>query len=80
MKNIVYTTGHLGQQSRDKLSKPTSEWVSALPYPSDIVLAPFLRSGTTMAACIELGRRCTGIEANGEYVEIVKSRLEIIGR
>ncbi len=41
----------------------------------DWVLDPFLGSGTTMKACLELGRNCIGIEINEEYVELVKRRL-----
>jgi len=41
----------------------------------DIVLDPFLGSGTTMKACLELKRNCIGIEINPEFCEIVKKRL-----
>jgi len=39
------------------------------------VLDPFAGSGTTLKACIELGRNCVGIEINSEYIEIIKRRL-----
>ncbi len=41
----------------------------------DTVLDPFLGSGTTMKACLELKRNCIGIEINPKYVEITKKRL-----
>ncbi|MHA1783583.1 MAG: DNA-methyltransferase [Candidatus Helarchaeota archaeon] len=42
---------------------------------NDIVLDPFLGSGTTMRACLELKRNCIGIEINPEYIKIIKKRL-----
>ena len=41
----------------------------------DTILDPFLGSGTTMKACIELKRNCIGIEINPEYIKIAKNRL-----
>jgi len=40
----------------------------------DVVLDPFLGSGTTMVACQETGRNCIGIEIDPKYCEIVKKR------
>jgi len=41
----------------------------------DIVLDPFLGSGTTAIACKMLNRHYIGIEINQEYVEMAKNRL-----
>ncbi len=41
----------------------------------DLVLDPFLGSGTTAAVAFELGRRFVGIELNPEYIEIAERRL-----
>jgi len=41
----------------------------------DVVLDPFLGSGTTMIASKNLKRNCIGIEINHEYIEIAKKRL-----
>jgi len=43
-------------------------------HKGDVVLDPFIGSGTTMEACQDLGRSCIGIEINPEYCEIVKKR------
>ncbi len=43
--------------------------------PGDIVLDPFLGSGTTAVVAASLGRRAVGIELNAEYAEITKRRL-----
>jgi len=43
--------------------------------PGSLVLDPFFGSGTTGEVCLELGRRCVGIELKGEYVALAKERL-----
>lgn len=42
----------------------------------DTVLDPFLGSGSTMIACAETDRKCTGIELNKEYFNLAKKRLK----
>jgi len=44
--------------------------------PGDLVLDPFLGSGTTAEVALRMGRRFLGIELNPEYVEIVRRRLD----
>jgi site-specific DNA-methyltransferase (cytosine-N4-specific) len=44
--------------------------------PGDLVLDPFLGSGTTAEVALKMGRRFLGIELNPEYVEIARRRLE----
>jgi DNA modification methylase len=41
----------------------------------DIVLDPFLGSGTTADVALRLGRRCIGVELNPEYVDVAERRL-----
>lgn len=41
----------------------------------DLVLDPFLGSGTTALAAAQLGRRCVGIERSRAYVRLAQSRL-----
>ena len=42
----------------------------------DLVLDPFLGSGTTLIACERLGRRCTGVELDPRYVQVVLNRWQ----
>jgi len=42
---------------------------------NDVVLDPFMGSGTTGAACKEMGRRFIGIEIDKEYFDIAKNRI-----
>jgi site-specific DNA-methyltransferase (adenine-specific) len=44
--------------------------------PGDVVLDPFMGSGTTGVACKELGRSFIGIELNPDYFAIAKTRIE----
>jgi site-specific DNA-methyltransferase (cytosine-N4-specific) len=44
--------------------------------PGDLVLDPFVGSGTTAVAAAALGRRFVGCELNPEYVELARRRLE----
>ena len=41
----------------------------------DIILDPFLGSGTTALAAIDLNRKFIGIEMNEEYYDLAKSRI-----
>ncbi len=43
---------------------------------SDIVLDPFIGSGTTAVTCLELGRKCIGFEVREDYCEIIKNRID----
>lgn len=42
---------------------------------NDIILDPFMGSGTTGVAALRLNRKFIGIERNPEYFEIAKNRL-----
>ena len=43
---------------------------------NDVVLDPFVGSGTTAVACEELNRRFIGIEVKPEYCQIARDRLQ----
>jgi len=43
--------------------------------PGDLVLDPFLGSGTTLAVASQLGRRGVGCELNQEYVKLAQDRI-----
>ncbi|MGA7860672.1 MAG: site-specific DNA-methyltransferase [Thermoplasmata archaeon] len=45
----------------------------------DLVLDPFLGSGTTMLAARRLGRRCIGYEVEGRYRDMIATKTGILG-
>jgi DNA modification methylase len=45
------------------------------PSPADVILDPFLGSGTTGVAAIQLGHKFIGIEINGDYLAIAQRRI-----
>jgi len=47
-------------------------WTTA----NEIVVDPFLGSGTTLIACEQLGRRCYGLEIEPKYVDVIVARWE----
>ena len=49
------------------------QWVS---NETDIVLDPFMGSGSTGVACLQTGRKFIGIEIDAEYFETAKTRLQ----
>lgn len=60
-------------------TKPLSlmrELVDLFTDPGDLILDPFMGSGTTLVAAKEAGRRAIGIELEEKYCAIAKKRLE----
>ncbi len=52
-----------------------SWFIKLFTQPDDIVLDPFLGSGTTAVACVELCRRYIGIDISPEFIKIAEDRL-----
>jgi DNA modification methylase len=44
--------------------------------PNDVVLDPFLGSGSTLIAAHQIGRRCYGVEIDPRYVDVAVARWE----
>jgi DNA modification methylase len=49
-------------------------------YENDLVLDPFMGSGSTLVAAARLGRRFVGYDLDPDYVEIARRRVEREGR
>jgi len=66
-----------------KFKHPTQKPIKLIEYllkicsnENNLILDPFLGSGTTAVACEQLNRRWIGIEINPEYCDIAKQRIE----
>lgn len=54
-------------------------FIKLFTQPGDLVLDPFLGSGTTSVAAKQLGRCSIGIEMNSEYFQVAQERMESTG-
>jgi len=50
--------------------------VTRYSLPEEIILDPFMGSGTTGVACAKLGRKFIGIEIEEKYFDIARKRIE----
>jgi site-specific DNA-methyltransferase (adenine-specific) len=57
--------------------KLATDHVISWSNPGDLVLDPFLGSGTTGVACANTGRKFIGIEQSWEYFKIAADRIEL---
>ena len=51
--------------------------INIFSLPEQVVLDPFLGSGTTAIAAYESNRSCIGIEVNKEFIDIANDRLKL---
>lgn len=66
------------KEGKHPTQKPLSlmrHFISILTNEGDVVLDPFMGSGTTGVACRELNRRFVGIELMPEYFSLAKKRM-----
>lgn len=85
-RSMVYPTNviHLATECSNRnhsaafpIELPT--WfIKLFTQPGDVVLDPFIGSGTTALAAVKLGRIYVGIDTNPEYVELSRQRLSEI--
>lgn len=65
-------TSHPGQSSLDM----TERVILAFTRPGELVLDPFMGSGTTALACEKHGRRWVGVEENAPFIDMALERIE----
>lgn len=70
-------------QQIDESNHPTEKPVNLMAYyiknstnKNDVILDPFMGSGTTGVACVKLGRKFIGIELDEGYFDIACKRIE----
>ena len=79
VSNIVRYNNIIPQKGNHPTPKPVplmGRFMSIHTKKDDIVLDPFLGSGTTAIACHRLGRKYIGIEQEEKYVEIAHKRIK----
>ena len=71
--NGAEKVGHPTQKSLSVMK----EIISIHTNENQLILDPFMGSGTTGVACKELNRKFIGIEKDNNYFEMAKRRLEV---
>jgi site-specific DNA-methyltransferase (adenine-specific) len=51
-------------------------WIGNSSAPDDMILDPFMGSGTTGVAAVQMGRKFIGIEREPKYFDIACKRIE----
>ena len=82
-RDTAYPTNVLHLATACGNKRHSAAFPSALPAwfiklftkPGDVVLDPFMGSGTTLVEALRLGRRATGIDSQPEYVELARQAL-----
>ncbi len=75
---FIVNKNHGGRASLHPTEKPEAlirELTELFSNPGDLILDPFLGSGTTLRAAKDLGRRGLGIELEEKYCKIAAERL-----
>ncbi len=79
--NVLHFATECGNQNHSAafpVELPT--WfIKLFTQPGDVVLDPFMGSGTTAVACVQLDRDYVGIEMDSGYIDIANGRLAEVG-
>lgn len=82
----VWEIGIVAPVSKERTGYPTQKplsllrrWIEACTNPGDLVLDPYMGSGTTLLAAAELGRRAIGIDEGEASLAISAARFEAAG-
>jgi site-specific DNA-methyltransferase (adenine-specific) len=73
--HVHYCNGNRQDHPTQKPEGLIERMVLASSDEGDLVIDPFLGSGTTLRVCQQLGRKAIGIEINPDYVTMAKGRL-----
>jgi len=83
----VWDIGIVAPVARERTGYPTQKpetllerLIEACTETGDLVLDPYLGSGTTLAVCARTGRQAVGIDLNADALLITRRRLRSLGR
>ncbi len=76
--NVLHTATECGNRGHSAAFPETlpAWFIKLFTQPGDVVLDPFIGSGTTALACIDLDRQFIGFELNPQFVEIARTAIE----
>ncbi len=77
--NVIHLATETGNKGHSAaFPKALPEWfIKLFTKPGDSVLDPFMGSGTTVIAALEMNRKAIGIDVVPEYVEMVAKELAV---
>jgi DNA modification methylase len=75
--NVIYMSTECSNRNHSAaFPVELPKWfIKLFTQPGDVVLDPFIGSGTTALAAIQLGRSYVGIDISSSYVELSRSRV-----
>jgi DNA modification methylase len=83
----VWDIGIVAPVAKERTGYPTQKpealmtrLLEALTEPGDLVIDPYLGSGTTLAVCARTGRHAVGIDASRRAVQVARKRLAALER
>lgn len=83
----VWEIGIVAPVARERTGYPTQKpeallerLIESCSCPGDLVIDPYLGSGTTLAVATRLGRRAIGIDVNPESLGLTRKRLSALER
>lgn len=84
MGNVWYIPSGKGKGTKDNIQHPgifpdelARRHILSWSNPGDMVLDPFIGSGTTAKMALMTGRRTIGIDISPEYLEIARKRIDL---
>jgi DNA modification methylase len=82
----VWKFAYESRDIRDKKAHPATfpialakRCISLFTHQGEVVLDPFVGSGTTLVAAQDLNRNAVGFDLKQEYVDLSASRLDVLG-
>ncbi len=76
LRQFTYCNKEHGKEHPTQKPVPLMEWCISQAGNPDMILDPFMGSGTTGVACMNLGRQFIGIEREPKYFDIACRRIE----
>jgi len=81
----VWEFSHVHYSQKNRQKHPTQKpeglferMILASSNKGDLVLDPFVGSGTALRVCQQLNRKCIGIDINQDYIDISNERIESV--